>query len=469
MRILDLQRRLREVGRIRIGEQVATSGGRSRPAKLEVFRLTSRDRAVIAAAAERFGGTAETWDDAPDGQQWQVKTTTAEMAVVVPPGDMAFSQAYEQWTAGGCRVRCDGRWDHLNDKACHCDPTDRACNIHTRLSVMLPDLPGLGVWRLDTSGYYAAVELGGVVDLAAGYAERGQMLPARLRLEQRSVKRVKPDGKTETRRFAVPVLDLDVHPLTLAGGGTPVAIEGGGPRFTPVPQELATPPVAPVGDQVPELGAAGPARRNAAAPIPATGARPRTAAEASGDDLAPPAIPAKKAAPVKKAAAKKAAPPPEPEPEFHDDNRAPTSARDAVQARIDALTQDERQDLGAWWAGQNLPPLRHDDLTDEHVSQVNAAIDAYAPATPDPAARNKKMWAMVAEAWPSDPDEDRDELRRHLIEVVSGQRTASSHDLTDDEWSALFDGLASITDGSHALFLRSNGEWELRKATGGAS
>ncbi len=76
---------------------------------------------------------------------------------------------------------------------------------------------------------------------------------------------------------------------------------------------------------------------------------------------------------------------------------------------------------------------------------------------------------MVAEAWPSDPDEDRDELRRHLIEVVSAQRTASSKDLTDDEWSALFDGLQSITDGSHALFLRSNGEWELRKATGGAS
>jgi hypothetical protein len=52
---------------------------------------------------------------------------------------------------------------------------------------------------------------------------------------------------------------------------------------------------------------------------------------------------------------------------------------------------------------------------------------------------------------------------------VSAQRTASSKDLTDDEWSALFDGLQSITDGSHALFLRSNGEWELRKATGGAS
>lgn len=141
----------------------------------------------------------------------------------------------------------------------------------------------------------------------------------------------------------------------------------------------------------------------------------------------------------------------------------------AIQTRIDGLTQEDRDDLGQWWKQAGIPALKSGNITPEQAEQINTAIDAYNPATPDPAARNKKMWAMVAEAWPSDPDEDRDELRRHLIEVVSAQRTASSKDLTDDEWSALFDGLQSITDGSHALFLRSNGEWELRKATGGAS
>jgi len=198
-----------------------------------------------------------------------------------------------------------------------------------------------------------------------------------------------------------------------------------------------------------------------------------------------------KAAPARKTAAAKAAPAPAPEPPavdlpplpgedgfddivdaevVEDDNAAPTDRCQRIQERIDGLTQDERQDLGAWWKAQGIPPLKSGKVTTDQADAIDAAVDAYeAPATPDPAARNKKMWAMVAEAWPSDPDEDRDELRRHLIEVVSGQRTASSKELTDDEWSALFDGLASITDGSHALFLRSNGEWELRKATGGAS
>ena len=41
MAIVDLQRRLQEIGRIRIGQQVK-SNGKSRPAKLDRFRLTSR-------------------------------------------------------------------------------------------------------------------------------------------------------------------------------------------------------------------------------------------------------------------------------------------------------------------------------------------------------------------------------------------------------------------------------------------
>jgi hypothetical protein len=387
MRILDLQRRLREVGRIRIGEQVATSNGRSRPAKLEVFRFTSRDQAVISAAADKFGGTVEPWES-PDGQQWQVKTTANELPVVVPPGDMAFSQAYEQWTAGGCRVRCDGRWDHVGDKACHCDPENRSCAIHTRLSVMVPDLPGLGVWRLDTSGYYAAVELGGVVDLAAGFAEAGRLIPARLRLEQRSVKRIKPDGKTETRRFAVPVLDLDVHPMQLAGG-TPVAIgSGGGPGFEPVPVDLQLAPVAAVADQVKGLGdGTTPAkrRRNAATPIPATGAKPRTAAEAEGaGEVGPPVLPlgGKSEVPVESESV-----------ETIDADRAA-----AIQRSIDELDAESKQDLGQWWKGNRFPALKSGNLEPQQADDIEKAIAAYAPfvgegdddTTPDPNARNKK-------------------------------------------------------------------------------
>lgn len=299
MRIIELQRRLREVGRIRIGAQVATTNGKTRPGKLEHFRLTSRDEKVIVAAAGVWGGTAQPWEGAPDGKQWEVYTETDQMQVVIPPGDMAFSQAYEQWSAGGCKVRCDGQWDHIADGPCHCDPEARACDIHSRLSVILPDLPGMGVWRLDTQGYYAAVELGGLVDLIAAHSARGIMLPARLRLEQRSVKRPKPGGGgVETRRFAVPVLDVDVHPLALTGGVSPATgeIDAGSsarPILTPVPPAEIGAGAPTIAEQLAQIDEDQPrsGRANAAQPIPPTGMKPRTAREATADPEPPPPEP----------------------------------------------------------------------------------------------------------------------------------------------------------------------------------
>ena len=296
--IIDLQRRLAEIGRIRIGVQIATSGGRTRPAKLDTFRLTSADRLRIDQAAHRYGGNPQTWD-APAGKQWQVTTTADVLDVIVPPSDMAFSQHYELWAAGGCQRRCDGRSETISEGDCLCDPEQRECAIHSRLSVLLRDLPGLGVWRIDTSGYYAAVELQGAVEVIQMAAVRGQMLPARLRLEQRVVKRVGPDGKPLTRRFAVPVLDVEITPGQLVAGTAivhpqleatpPPAIETHSTApapaqpaasLTPVPDTVATKPTQPIADQM-TTRPAPPQRRGTKQTIPSTGLQPRTVTQAT--------------------------------------------------------------------------------------------------------------------------------------------------------------------------------------------
>lgn len=301
MTIIALQRRLAEVGRIRIGQKAP----KGNPQKLTTFRLTSADRKRIEQAAGLYGGRPGQWD-APAGRQWEVITETDALDVIVPPSDMAFSQAYELWSAGGCQRRCDGAQESISDKPCLCDPDNRDCDIHTRLSVMLRDLPGLGVWRIDTSGYYAAVELSAAVDVIQMAAGRGQMLPARLRLEQRQIKR----PNETVKRFAVPVLDIEVSPAQLLAGsqsGQPMItapahaeltegsqqIDGSAP-LTPVPRSLPTGPSPSVAEQAAavEQERERPRRRNAAAPIPSTGLRPRTAAEAAAaDDVPPPSEP----------------------------------------------------------------------------------------------------------------------------------------------------------------------------------
>jgi hypothetical protein len=269
--ILDLQKRLQEAGRIRIGQQVLTRNNKKRPAALDTFRLTSRDRTRIEAAAKLYGGKVEAWDN--DGRkEWEVITQSDKLPVVVPPAAMSFSQFYEVWSAAGCQRRCDGAMEKISEQPCVCDPDSRECEPHTRLSLFLRDVPGLGLWRLDTSGYWAAVELQGAVDIISVAAGKGQMLPATLRLDQRESKRV----DEVTHKFVVPVLDIEVTPAQLLMGTISVD----------APQQSALTPVpvngepASIADQVKAADSIE-SRRKRAAPIPETGVQPRTAAQAA--------------------------------------------------------------------------------------------------------------------------------------------------------------------------------------------
>ncbi len=203
MTIIGLQRRLVEVGRIRMGEKA--EGGR--PVRLETWKLTSRDQVRLKAAANAFGGEVREWKDHPG--QYELHTTVDALPILLMPGQ-AISQWYELWSGGGCKRRCDGEQEQLSDGACLCDPEQRECKPHTRLNVLLPDVAGVGAWRLDTTGYYAATELTGTVDLLEIATQRGVLLPARLRIDQRAVLR---DG--QTRRFPVPTLDIDIRPLEM--------------------------------------------------------------------------------------------------------------------------------------------------------------------------------------------------------------------------------------------------------------
>lgn len=212
MPIVTLQRQLRELGRIRTGNQVAGAKGK-RPNKLETFRLTSDSRELIAAAAEAYGGTVTPWANPAGGPEFEVVTTTPVLDIIVPPGQ-PVSQWYELWSAGGCQRRCDGITNVLDMSPCAC-PADvqqrlelakdgRACKATTRLNVMLPALPDLGVWRLESHGFYAAVELAGAAEILAMASATGRLIPARLRLEQREKK---IPGKP-TNRYAVPIIEF---------------------------------------------------------------------------------------------------------------------------------------------------------------------------------------------------------------------------------------------------------------------
>lgn len=232
--ITDLQARLRESGRIRLGalEDYTNRAGKTgkRPVKLDTFRLTSERRDLLDAAAAVYGGQVQRWTGAPDGSgdQWELVIESLTLDVMVPPGQ-GMTQWYELWRGGGCERRCTG--ERMIDPApgpclCPADKSERmelagkgeACKPTTRVSVWLSKIPDIATWRVQTGSYYAAMEFGPEAEMMAALADkRGAPIPTQLRILHKTIKR---PGQVR-KDFTYPGFSLPVTTETLYQLGGP--------------------------------------------------------------------------------------------------------------------------------------------------------------------------------------------------------------------------------------------------------
>jgi hypothetical protein len=225
-RIMTMKKQAAELGRIRTGYSRPHSepGRRPIPVKSKTFVLSSHSREYIAAAAELYGGRIEQWT--PQGQpvaQWRVITEAAELRAILPAGD-PLSQSYEMWSGGGCSRRCDGVTEQISRQPCVClarfgedwheRKADEVCRPTSRIGVFLPDLPDLGVWRLETKSYYAADALAGGLDTVLQATGGQGLMPVRMWIEQRSAVR---KGKTKQYQVVMVVPSLPKLRHALSG------------------------------------------------------------------------------------------------------------------------------------------------------------------------------------------------------------------------------------------------------------
>lgn len=230
MKILTIDRQVRELGRLRTGY----TDGR-RPVKSKTWIFTSPSEQFVAAAAELWGGTPERWKPLGNGgEQYRVITNASAIDCLLPEGDNVLTSAYEMWSRGGAQRRCDGVQDKLSGRDCLCAaefgeefyntaPKEQVCKATTRLKVILPGMPDIGTYRVETHSYYATSEIGGTYDLLRNAQPTG-VLPVRVSIEQRS--RV---AAGQTKHFPVVTMGL-------IGASAGEVLQGSIPNFTPAGQ-----------------------------------------------------------------------------------------------------------------------------------------------------------------------------------------------------------------------------------------
>lgn len=231
-RIRNMQQQARELGRLRTGWSVPHADPRKGPVpvKSKYWVLTSHAEHYLHAAAELWGGDVEPWQPQGAGpEQFKLITKTEKLDALLPPGD-PLSQYNEMWNRGGCLRRCDGETELLSRRPClcarefgedwHLRPKEDVCSTTSRISVVLPDMPDMGVWRCETHSFYAANELAGTVGLVLSGTGGKGLVPVTLRIEPR--KRV-ANGKT--KHFPVVVVELrGVTPRQALTGPLPTAV-----------------------------------------------------------------------------------------------------------------------------------------------------------------------------------------------------------------------------------------------------
>jgi len=217
--ISNLDRRMPEAGRIRLGERTARA-----MKSLDHLRFTSPRRDLIDQIAGQYGGRVAEWNEpsSTSPHQFQV-TITAELVDVylVPSG---LNTQYEAWEGGGAARRCDGETCEIPIQTadgydmqpvpCLCRAQNVAlCKPYTRMQLILPTIAFAGTWRLETKGWNAAHELPGMYDMISTLASSGQMITAQLGIEQRQ-----KVNRGRKQYFVVPRLTIAQTALEIQAG-----------------------------------------------------------------------------------------------------------------------------------------------------------------------------------------------------------------------------------------------------------
>jgi len=202
-------RRLPRLGKIRLGEKALAQSGKEYPKAVDYF--------VCPPEVQKIYGE---------------KPRVLDIMFPVDDSSVFFPQWYKRYgQSTGLICKGDGEVASFVDTETgemvemDCVPDEcewyakKHCRRLANLQFLLPKVPGLGVWQIDTTSFYSIININSALEMIRAVAGRVHMLPLQLVLKPQEVI---PDGRKKT----VYVMDL-LAPVTLskliAAGQTPPA------------------------------------------------------------------------------------------------------------------------------------------------------------------------------------------------------------------------------------------------------
>lgn len=190
-------RRLPRLGKIRLGEKALSKNGNPYPRAVDYFVCPPEVQAVYGEKPRELDIMFPVEDQNIFFPQWYKRYGSTTGLVCKGDGETAI-----MWQ--------DGEMIEIECVPDECEwYAKKHCRRLANLQFMLPKVPGLGIWQIDTTSFYSIININSALDMIrAVTGGRVHMIPLKLVLKPQEVQ---PDGKKKT----VYVLDL-VAPVTLA-------------------------------------------------------------------------------------------------------------------------------------------------------------------------------------------------------------------------------------------------------------
>jgi hypothetical protein len=170
------------LGKIHLGIKVQTPGKTPYPRPTDYFVVPEEVATIFGERPKELEIMFPTEDPNQFAQQWLRRYSFSQGLVCI--GDGVSARRKIDTRTGTIAGRDTRNWEWK--EGLKCNPQDceeylvKRCRRVMNLLVLIPRVPGLGVWQIDTSSFYSIVNINSMVSLLTSLAGRCSFIPLKL-------------------------------------------------------------------------------------------------------------------------------------------------------------------------------------------------------------------------------------------------------------------------------------------------